>query len=318
MLPIAKENESVQIEKTHQVYLGEKREGISAIRNTFFQTAENLGLVPLLEPYSDQDSTMEQELTNCHAVYDIATYKKRRVFVTIKKYSVNKPPYIQIRLYVSYFLYVFKYHYFEISASDQWALSLKSKMYSWKNIFSNYIELAKNQKGIGRFSWSLKSFNRKLYFEPCFQLLKKMNREKSKKNQQVYLGEKGERISAKWNTVTRDAENLGLVRLLESYSVKDSTMEQELAHCHAVYDIATYKKRKMCVTIKKYSVNKPPYIQIRLYISYFLYIFKYHYFEISATNQWALSLKTKMYSWKNIFSNYIELAKNQKRIGRFS
>ena len=87
------------------------------------------------------------------------------------------------------------------------------------------------------------------------------------KTHQVYLGEKGERISAKRNTVTRDAENLGLVRLLESYSVKDSTMEQELAHCHAVYDIATYKKRRMCVTIKKYTVNKPPYIQIRLYIS---------------------------------------------------
>ena len=27
----------------------------------------------------------------------------------------------------------------------------------------------------------------------------------------------------------------------------------------------TYKKRRVCVTIKKYSVNKPPYIQIRLF-----------------------------------------------------
>ena len=60
---------------------------------------KNLGLVPVLEPYSDKDSTMEQELANCHAVYDVATYKKRRVCVTIKKYSVNKPPYIQIRLF---------------------------------------------------------------------------------------------------------------------------------------------------------------------------------------------------------------------------
>ena len=41
---------------------------------------------------------MEQELANCHAVNDVATYKKRRVHVTVKKYSVNKPPYIQIRL----------------------------------------------------------------------------------------------------------------------------------------------------------------------------------------------------------------------------
>ena len=42
-------------------------------------------------------------------------------------------------------------------------------------------------------------------------------------------------------------------------------MEQELAKCHAVYDRATYKKRRVCVTIKKYSANKPPYIQIRLF-----------------------------------------------------
>ena len=93
-----------------------------------------------------------------------------------------------------------------------------------------------------------------------------MNLDKSKKTQQVYLGEKeGERISAIRNTVFHDAENLGLVPVLEPYSDKDSTMEQELANCHAVYDVATYKKRRVCATIKKYSVNKPPYIQIRLF-----------------------------------------------------
>ena len=86
-----KKNESGQIEKTLQVYLGEKEgERISVIRNTVIHDAENLGLVPVLEPYSDKDSTMEQELANCHAVYDVATYKKRRVCVTIKKYSMNK------------------------------------------------------------------------------------------------------------------------------------------------------------------------------------------------------------------------------------
>ena len=42
-------------------------------------------------------------------------------------------------------------------------------------------------------------------------------------------------------------------------------MEQERANCHAVYDVATYKKRRVCVTIKKYSVNKSPYIQIPLF-----------------------------------------------------
>ena len=109
-------------------------------------------------------------------------------------------------------------------------------------------------------------FNGKIYFEPCFQLLKKNESGQIEKTQQVYLGEnKGERVSAIRNTVFHDAENLGLVPVLKTYSDKDSTMEQELASCHAVYDVATYMKRSMCVTIKKYSVNKPPFIQIRLF-----------------------------------------------------
>ena len=146
------------------------------------------------------------------------------------------------------------------------ALSLKSKMYSRKDILPNYIEFAKNQKRIGRFYWSQKPYNGKTYFEPCFQLLKKNESGQIEKTQQVYLGEKeGERISAIRTTVIHDAENLGLVPVLEPYSDKDSTMEQELANCHAVYDVATYKKRRVCVTIKKYSVNKPPYIQIILF-----------------------------------------------------
>ena len=99
-----KKNESGQIEKTQPVYLGEKEgERISAIRKKGkeYHAAENLGLVPVLKPYSDKDSTMEQELANCHAVYDIATNKKRRGCATIKKYSVNKPAYIQIRLFTA-------------------------------------------------------------------------------------------------------------------------------------------------------------------------------------------------------------------------
>ena len=97
-----KKNESGQIEKPQHVYLGKKEgERISAIRNNINHDAENLGLVPLLEPYSDKDSTMEHELANCDAVYEVATYKKRRVCVTTKKYSVNEPPYIQIRLFAA-------------------------------------------------------------------------------------------------------------------------------------------------------------------------------------------------------------------------
>ena len=40
-------------------------------------------------------------------------------------------------------------------------------------------------------------------------------------------------------------------------------MDQEFANCNKVYDIATYNRRQVCVTIKMYDVNKPPYIRIR-------------------------------------------------------
>ena len=99
----------------------------------------------------------------------------------------------------------------------------------------------------------------KIYFEPCFQLFKKIELGLLEKRQQVYLGEKeGEAISAIRNTVVHDAENLGHVPILELTSDKESTMDQELANCNKVYDIATYNRRQFCVTIKKYNINKPP------------------------------------------------------------
>ena len=91
-----------------------------------------------------------------------------------------------------------------------------------------------------------------------------MSCDNSKKKQQVYLGEKeGEIITAIINTVIHDAENLGLVPILELTSDNESTLDQELANCNKVYDIVTYKKRNVCVTIN--NVNKPPYIQNRLF-----------------------------------------------------
>ena len=113
-------------------------------------------------------------------------------------------------------------------------------MYTRKDTSPNYIEFSKNQKRIGRFAWSQKSYKGKFLFEPCFQLFKKNELGQLEKRQQVYLGEKeGDAISAIRNTVIQDAENLGLVPILELTSDKESTMDQDLANCNKVYDIAT-------------------------------------------------------------------------------
>ena len=114
-------NELGQFEKSQQVYHSEKEgEALSKIRNSVIHDAENLGLVPINEAKSGKEPTMDQELEICNRVYEIATYTMRSVGVTIKKYSVNKPPYIQIRFtakeneamkqvaYVNYILNEFK------------------------------------------------------------------------------------------------------------------------------------------------------------------------------------------------------------------
>ena len=66
------------------------------------------------------------------------------------------------------------------------------------------------------------------------------------------------------NLIMQDAENLGLLPIYEAKSGKQSTMDQKLDICNRVYEIATYNMRKVCVTVKKYNVSKPPYVQIRL------------------------------------------------------
>ena len=43
------------------------------------------------------------------------------------------------------------------------------------------------------------------------------------------------------------------------------TSDKELANCNKAYDRATCNRRKVCVTIKKYNVIKPHFIQIRLF-----------------------------------------------------
>ena len=139
-------------------------------------------------------------------------------------------------------------------------------MYSRKVDSPNYFKFSRSQKRRGSFVWFQKYYKGKIYFEPCFQLLKINDLGQFEKSQQVYISEKeGEAISAIRNSVFHDAENLGLVPIYEAKSVKESSMDQELDICNRVNEIATYNARRVGVTIKKYSVDKPPYIQIRLF-----------------------------------------------------
>ena len=104
-------NKSILVKKKEKQY----RKAISAIRKSVIHDAENFGLVPLIEAKSGKESTRDsrhldicsrlvavgEQLDICSRLYEIATYNMRRVHVTIKKYSVHKPTYIQIRLFTA-------------------------------------------------------------------------------------------------------------------------------------------------------------------------------------------------------------------------
>ena len=92
-------------------------------------------------------------------------------------------------------------------------------MYSRKNTGPKYIELSKNKTRIGIFARSQKSFEAKIIQALLF---KKNELRQLEKRKQAYHGEKeGKTISAIRTTVIHDAENFGLVAVLEITSYKD-------------------------------------------------------------------------------------------------
>ena len=126
-------------------------------------------------------------------------------------------------------------------------------MYSRKDTSPNYIEFSKNQTSIGRFSWSQKAYKGKVISNPAFNYSRKMSWDNSKKDSKSILVKEKEKQSRQLEI---------LLFTMELTSDMESTMDQELAKCNKVCHIATYNRRQVCVTIKKYNVNKPP---IRLF-----------------------------------------------------
>ena len=53
--------------------------------------AENLGIIPKLEPHSVKAPSKDQELAIFNKVYNIASYTRRRIIFTINKYNISQP-----------------------------------------------------------------------------------------------------------------------------------------------------------------------------------------------------------------------------------
>ena len=80
-------------------------------------------------------------------------------------------------------------------------------------------------------------------------------------NKSILVKKKEKHYRQSGKTFFLGAENFRPVPIYEAKSAKESTMDQELDICKK-YEIATYNMRRVCVTNKKYNVNKPPYLQI--------------------------------------------------------
>ena len=112
-----------------------------------------------------------------------------------------------------------------------------SKIYSEKDSSPNYIEFSNSQKRIGRFVWFQKSYTRKFYFKPCFQLLKVNDLGQFEKSQQVSI------LKKKKAKHYRQSGKLlfTMLKTLDSYLYMKPNLakDQELEICNRVYEIAT-------------------------------------------------------------------------------
>ena len=90
----------------------------------------------------------------------------------------------------------------------------------------------------------------KFIFNPAFNYSKKNDLEQLEKDSEsILVKKKEEATSAIRNTVTHDAENRGTLPILELTSDKESNVDQELANCNKKFDITSYNRRQVCVTI---------------------------------------------------------------------
>ena len=85
-----------QVVKFQNNYLSEKQGESGLLLFTMLETLDSL---LHMKPNRAKKQLWINDI--CSRVYEIAIYNMRRVCDTIKKYNVNKSPYIRIRLYTA-------------------------------------------------------------------------------------------------------------------------------------------------------------------------------------------------------------------------
>ena len=133
---------------------------------------------------------------------------------------------------------------------------------------TNYVDFGKSQDKFGRFSWSK---NDSIYLDIKLKVFKREDKNAEfRLRQNLSMGEAyfNQFIRQRNQLVAAADSFLGeeiLTPVLQSTLCKD--MEEQLKLVHKVIDVVDRSKRRICVTLLRYKVEKPDtsYAQVRLF-----------------------------------------------------
>ena len=132
---------------------------------------------------------------------------------------------------------------------------------------TNYVDFGKCQDRFGRFSWSKNDSN---YLDVKLKVFRKHDKKEFRLVQNIKMGEadfnqfmrlRNQLVNAAGNF----ARNESLTPVLIPTMSKD--MDEQLKLAHKVVGVLDRAKRKICVTLLRYNVDKPEssYAQVRLF-----------------------------------------------------
>ena len=131
---------------------------------------------------------------------------------------------------------------------------------------TDYVDFGKCRDRFGRFSWSKNDSN---YLEVKFKVFRKDDKKEFRLVQNLTIGEADfNQFMRLRNQLVNAAENFAreenLTPVLIPIMIRD--MDEQLKLAHKVVDAVDRTNRKICMTLLRYSVDKPEssYAQVRL------------------------------------------------------
>ena len=128
---------------------------------------------------------------------------------------------------------------------------------------TNYVEFGKNQDRFGRFSWSKNDSN---YLDVKLKVLRKDVKKEFRLVQNLRMGEADfNQFMRLRNQLVNAAENFAREENLTPVLIPTLSrdMDEHFKLAHKVVDVVDRTKRKICVTLLRYNVDKPGNLMLK-------------------------------------------------------